>query len=221
MGDDSRGLLAFRGQTIRERGEMLNLTDAWKAAGADRSKRPVNWLASKQAKGIIGVLSVVRISDLALFSVEKGGVDAGGATWAHWQLAMAYAQYLSPEFHAWCNETVRDHMTGRRQNVAVDVALLQGPRIGDTPEGRATVMLRVKLVRASLGISTSAVHGFIRRMAEATSPYRVSSVIWPVIERNLDDLAMGRIAMRAPSKILKGKPDNVRQLPMPWARPKT
>lgn len=26
---------------------------------------------------------------------------------------MAYAKYLSPEFHAWCNQVVRDHMEGR------------------------------------------------------------------------------------------------------------
>ncbi|MDO9713867.1 KilA-N domain-containing protein [Paracraurococcus lichenis] len=34
-----------------------------------------------------------------------------GATWAHWQLALAYARYLSPEFHLWCNTVVRDALT--------------------------------------------------------------------------------------------------------------
>lgn len=33
-------------------------------------------------------------------------------TWAHWQLAMAYAHYLSPAFHAWCNQVLRDGMKG-------------------------------------------------------------------------------------------------------------
>ena len=31
----------------------------------------------------------------------------GAETWAHWQLALAYARYLSPAFHAWCNSVIR------------------------------------------------------------------------------------------------------------------
>ena len=30
-----------------------------------------------------------------------------GGTWAHWQLALAYARYLSPASHLWCNTVVR------------------------------------------------------------------------------------------------------------------
>ena len=31
---------------------------------------------------------------------------------AHWQIALAYAKYLSPEFHMWCNTVVRERMEG-------------------------------------------------------------------------------------------------------------
>ncbi len=45
-----------------------------------------------------------------LFQVVRGGPET--ATWAHWQIGLAYAKYLSPAFHAWCNEVVRGHMEG-------------------------------------------------------------------------------------------------------------
>ena len=36
-----------------------------------------------------------------------------GGTWAHWQLALTYARYLSPPFHLWCNTVVRAAMALR------------------------------------------------------------------------------------------------------------
>ena len=52
----------------------------------------------------------------------------GGSTWAHWQLALAYARYLSPAFHAWCNAVVRN---------AVE-------RFGGPPQGRDPLMRYVE-----------------------------------------------------------------------------
>lgn len=38
----------------------------------------------------------------------------GGGTWAHWHIAMAYAKFLSNEFHMWANTVVRErHRYGR------------------------------------------------------------------------------------------------------------
>src|SRR6218665_2949264 len=37
----------------------------------------------------------------------------GGGTWAHWQVGMAYAKYLDPNFHMWCNTQVRAVMEGK------------------------------------------------------------------------------------------------------------
>lgn len=191
-------LMVFRGQAIRERGEAVNLTDAWRAAGGDNSKRPAQWIRSKQAKGIVSALEVaVGISHSGLFSVETGGAAGGGATWAHWQLAMAYAQYLSPEFHTWCNDVVRAHMRRKERGVDVDVNLVHGPRMGDTPEGRERVAMYVRMVRASTGASTARIHGFIRRHAQTVSVYRVSSIVWDVIARLCLDLIEKRIPMLA------------------------
>jgi hypothetical protein len=48
--------------------------------------------------------------DFPTLETEPG---RNGGTWAHWQIALAYAKYLSPEFHMWCNTVVRAHMEGR------------------------------------------------------------------------------------------------------------
>lgn len=104
----------YAGSPIRERDELLCLTDMWKASGSDPSRRPSAWLRSAEAENFIGFLAEtlnVRNSHTDLVTAEKGGTDS--ATWAHWQIGMAYAKYLSPEFHAWCNEVVRNHMEGR------------------------------------------------------------------------------------------------------------
>jgi KilA-N domain len=106
---NAAALLTYCGTRIRDRDETLCLTDMWRAAGADTSKRPVNWLGSADAKNFAEFLAEslnVRISDLVI--IERGGREPG--TWAHWQIGMAYAKYLSPEFHAWCNQVVRSHM---------------------------------------------------------------------------------------------------------------
>lgn len=102
----------FNGTPIRDDAEFLCLTDMWRAGGADPSKQPSNWLGSVQAREFSEFLAenaTPRISG----SLVRATEGRTGGTWAHWQLAMAYAKYLSPAFHAWCNEVVRAVMQGR------------------------------------------------------------------------------------------------------------
>jgi KilA-N domain len=83
----------------------------WRAAGADESRRPIDWPRRSEAGQFIEFLAgSLNVADCHLCQTEPG---RGGGTWAHWQVGMAYAKYLSPEFHAWCNEVVRAHMEGR------------------------------------------------------------------------------------------------------------
>jgi hypothetical protein len=108
--------LVYSGITIRDRAELLCLTDMWRAAGASPSKRPAEWLRSAAATDFIDyVVGDVGISHHEAIQVVRAGPDA--STWAHWQIGFAYAKYLSPEFHAWCNSVVRSHMEGRNVSV--------------------------------------------------------------------------------------------------------
>ncbi len=108
------GALTYAGTEIHQRHEMLSLTDMWRAAGSDPSRRPAEWARSEDATRFVSFLAEtlnVGISHIDLFRSERGGNRPG--TWAHWQIGLAYAKYLSPEFHVWCNTVVRERMEGR------------------------------------------------------------------------------------------------------------
>lgn len=103
--------LIYNGLAIRDRDQMLCLTDMWKAAGAGEAQRPANWF---QQAGVEQFCQYVAASqNVAIDYIIQAERGRNGGTWAHWQVGMAYAQYLSPAFHAWCNSVVRQHMEGR------------------------------------------------------------------------------------------------------------
>lgn len=104
--------LVYNGAVIHQRSEMLSLTDMWKAQGSDAARQPANWLLSSEAKHFIAVLNPGNSGVMA----KKG---KNGGTYAHWQIAMAYAKYLSPKFHMWCNTVVRERMEGRQSGALV------------------------------------------------------------------------------------------------------
>ena len=55
-----------------------------------------------------------------------GGATPGGETWTHWQLALAYAKWISHDFHARVNEVYRAYTAGQlvpRDPHAVALAL--------------------------------------------------------------------------------------------------
>lgn len=112
--------LYFKSQAIREDGEFLCLTDMWRAAGDESRKRPSDWLAFESTQQFREYLETT----LPEGSLTRATEGRSGGTWAHWQLAMAYAKYLSPEFHAWCNEVVRAVMQGQAPGPHQDVAAL-------------------------------------------------------------------------------------------------
>jgi hypothetical protein len=101
--------LAFNGNQITVRAERVSLTDMWKAAGSDPSKRPVDWLRSKAATDFIAHVELI-VGNSHLYETSAG---KRGGTFAHWQIALAYAKYLSPEFHFWCNTVIRERMERR------------------------------------------------------------------------------------------------------------
>ena len=76
--------------------QMVSLTDMWKAASRQNHKKPSLWLNSVQAHEFIRTLAKrmgVEIST-CLKTVLGKGKNQG--TFAHWQIALAYAKYLSP-----------------------------------------------------------------------------------------------------------------------------
>ena len=127
--------LIYNDMPIRDRDEMLSLTDMWRAAGGARHQVPAKWLAHDGTKNFVDYLkSTILGEDSELFKALNEGGEWN--TWAHWQIGMAYAKYLSPEFHAWCNEVVRAHMEGR--GVPVQAGVPAGAMTMDQVEALAT-----------------------------------------------------------------------------------
>ena len=82
------GALVYNGIAIRDRDGKLNLTDMWKAAGADPSRQPGNWIASAEAQRFKDFLAEIQTPGISgsLIETKEG---RGGGTWAHWQLGLA------------------------------------------------------------------------------------------------------------------------------------
>jgi hypothetical protein len=84
---------------------MVNATQMAKPFG--NSKKPDNWLRTQQARDLINVVSVSHkcaTTDLQL--VRQGGKNQG--TWFQEDVALFFAQWLSPEFYLACNTKLKE-----------------------------------------------------------------------------------------------------------------
>lgn len=130
--DSALPALIFNKVTIRDRNETLSLTDMWKASGSPDGRAPADWRALASsiefADHVAEILNAGK-SGNELFQVIRGGKSPG--TWAHWQIGLAYAKYLSPEFHMWCNTVVRERMEGKSAPAAIPDDLIEQIRRTD------------------------------------------------------------------------------------------
>jgi hypothetical protein len=179
--------LVYNGAAIRDRDNTLSLTDMWKAAGSEPSKRPVEWLRSEHAQRFINFMAEdlgmgeVGKSHFGLVTVSKGG-SAGGATYAHWQIAFAYAKYLSPEFHMWCNKVARERMEGAPRNstgLVTDLAAEVRNAIGGIVKGivhkemteTIPALVAAKLAEQNLGVTDGVTAGEVCGLSKVATNY--------------------------------------------------
>lgn len=95
-------------QIAIQENNMVSLTDLWKSSSKDESNSPNRWLrlpnttqfVETVAKSLNGIKSPV-------IKTTRG---KGGGTWAHWQIALAYAKYLSPELHMFVNQVFKERL---------------------------------------------------------------------------------------------------------------
>ena len=94
---------------------MVNATEMAKPFG----KRSNDFLSSKSTKELICSLSIkTGISATDLVIVNQGGNNQG--TWMHEDLALVFAQWLSPDFYLWCNDRIKELLTTGVTTVAND-----------------------------------------------------------------------------------------------------
>lgn len=101
--------IAFRYGDVdvtRNAAGLVNLTQMHEAAGRPAGKEPAVWKRRDDAASFIKDLaSSLNVSQSHVLNSMRG---KGGASWAHWQIGLAYAKYLSHEFHRFVNEAFRE-----------------------------------------------------------------------------------------------------------------
>lgn len=107
--------LVYNGEVITQRDAMISLTDMWRAAGSPSGRAPADWLALVSSKEFVACVEASLNAGNPGIRARRGG---GGGTFGNWQIGLAYAKYLSPEFHMWCNTVVRERMEGKSVSVA-------------------------------------------------------------------------------------------------------
>lgn len=89
-------------ENIGRDGDLLSLTDLWKAAGSPENKRPIDWQEKESTREYIETLAITfNSAEKALLKTRKG---RWGGTYAHKSIALAYAKYLDPALHVLVNE---------------------------------------------------------------------------------------------------------------------
>ncbi|WP_280138754.1 KilA-N domain-containing protein [Methylobacterium sp. Leaf117] len=74
---------------MRERDEMLSLTDMWKAARRPDEKRSADWLSQVATKEIVGYIRATLDAGVSGIQSSRDGRGVDGSTWAHGQIAFA------------------------------------------------------------------------------------------------------------------------------------
>jgi hypothetical protein len=71
--------------------------------------KPNFWLKTDNAQRIIAKYSVLKnINTADLVIVKQGGDPNKQGTWLHEDIALVFAQWLSPEFYFWCNDRIKE-----------------------------------------------------------------------------------------------------------------
>ena len=133
---------------------LVSLTDIYAAAerdGLSEGKRdPRRWKLQDGAQFIEFAVATLNVPLRDIYRATKG---KGGGTFAHWQIALAYAKYLSPQLHMQVNEVYARVKSG-------DVTLAEeiADRASPEEQERHAKRMAGKVARNRL-TSTLASHG--------------------------------------------------------------
>ena len=96
---------------------MVNATQMAKAFG----KQPNDWLKTEQAQRMIEAIAKTNIFGLAdnqlVVTIKGGNNPEERGTWMHEDVALVFAQWLSPEFYLWCNNRIKELIKNGVSNI--------------------------------------------------------------------------------------------------------
>lgn len=136
---------------------LVSLNDlhaAAKAAGqADGKSDPREWQRKDGAQFIEFVATQLNVARGHIYAATRG---KGGGTWAHWQIALAYAKYLSPALHMQVNDVYARFKAGDVK-LAADIAERASPEKAEWLARRTAGIVARKNLTATL--ASHGVHG--------------------------------------------------------------
>jgi hypothetical protein len=133
---------------------LVSLNDIYAAALAEKladgKRTPGDWSREAGAQFIEFVAENLNTRKTGIYKTARG---KGGGTFAHWQIALAYAKYLSPKLHMQVNEIYARFKAG-------DITLADETADKASPEQQEWLAKRTagKAVRGQL-TATLAAHG--------------------------------------------------------------
>lgn len=104
-------IIQYRNKKIRHNpNQLISLTDLWDAAGRPQGKHdPRRWKTFAGQQFIDSVAKKLNVFSEDIYKSTRG---KGGGSWAHWQIALAYAKYLSDDLHMHVNEVYMRYRSG-------------------------------------------------------------------------------------------------------------
>lgn len=118
---------------VKVENEMFSLTDLWKLAGSDNSKRPIDWQKKESTKELIEAMQVMFSSGKIPLLKTKRGKGAG--TYGHKSIALSYAKYLDPKLHILVNEVFFERVEEEKNpDLAIDRGMRGYSKKGMSPQ---------------------------------------------------------------------------------------
>lgn len=154
----TRELIMFtNGVQVRtDKDGNICLTDLWKSAGGNIQSTPAKWQETESARSFIKAIS--QILNIAKNDIIKSKRGKGGGTYAHKQIALEYAQYLSPELAVAVNQVFFERLEEEKNpELALDRAVKTWQKQG-RDENWIGERLQAKATRSAFA-STLARHG--------------------------------------------------------------
>lgn len=174
VASESKGLV-YNGTMIRDKGEMLCLTDMWEAAGRPENQRPADWFALPQSQGFIA--AVADSSNAEISGIWKSKRGNNGGTFAHWQVGIAYAKALSHDFHMWGNRAIREKMQGVVHH-SPGLTAEDRAAIGGIVKACAGVVIREQLANLLPALIEPMIAGRLRESAVMLRSGQTAKQIW-------------------------------------------
>ena len=141
---------------LKDKQGRISLTDIWKNFGSVNKKDPGTWKKRESAVEFIDYIQNSNIPEMGGLKIITSKSGNNGGTYAHKQVALAYAKWLSHEAHEFINNVFFERIAEEKNpdlilDRAVDTYKRKGKTdawIGERLQGKATRISFTKTLAA-------------------------------------------------------------------------